>query len=182
MSSRGRLLTLLGLILLVAIGWVISWALENEVIQTSSPAEVAMNFEEGSCEGSGVSVVVDFGAASEKETIVRCAKDFFGTGWDIFLATDLIVEGTKQYPVGFVCRIENFPNPTEQDCQDTPKYSEGTWGYFFLDKEVGWRVSGTGSASRTPECGSAEGWLFLAPGEQAGELTPSITPEITDCG
>jgi hypothetical protein len=181
MNSRGRLLTLLGLILLVAIGWVASWALENQVVQTSLPSPVITNFEDGSCLASGVSVVIDFGAASNKEPIVRCAKDFTGTGWDIFLATDLSVEGTKQYPVGFVCRIENFPNPTDQDCQDTPKYSEGTWGYFFFDSEVGWRVSGSGSASRKPECGSAEGWLFLSPGQQAGELTPAISPEIISC-
>jgi hypothetical protein len=181
MNSRGRLLTLLALIVLVAIGGALSWGFENQVIETKETSEVAISYSEGACESNGVSIVVDFGAASNSESIVRCANNFSGNSWELFRASNLSVAGTKQYPVGFVCRIENFPIEEAQNCLDTPKYSEGSWAFFFMDEALGWRVSGVGSVARSPSCGGADGWLFLAPGQQSGEVLPRLSPEVINC-
>ena len=181
MQSRARLIVLGALILLVVAGSVLSWALENDVIETTSNKEVEVSFSEGTCKQLGVTIVVDFGDSAELDPILRCATDFVGTGWDVFQATAIEVTGTSQYPVGFACRIENFPPSTEQNCLDTPKYSEGSWGYFIYTAESGWQVSQVGSAARDAKCGSAEGWLFIGPGQQDAGLLPKPIPETVAC-
>ena len=181
MQSRARRIVLSALILLVVAGSALSWAFENNIIEPSSNTQVEVSFSEGACNQNGVTLVVDFGAAADREPIIRCANDFEGTGWEIFLATDVAVAGTNQYPVGFACRIEDFPSSAEQNCLDTPKYSEGSWGYFVFTKESGWQVSQVGSATRAAECGTAEGWLFIGPGQQDAGLLPNLIPEVTSC-
>ena len=181
MQSRARLIVLSALILLVVAGSALSWAFENNIIEPSSNTQVEVSFSEGACNQNGVTLVVDFGEAADREPIIRRANDFEGTGWEIFLATDVAVAGTNQYPVGFACRIEDFPSSAEQNCLDTPKYSEGSWGYFVFTKESGWQVSQVGSATRAAECGTAEGWLFIGPGQQDAGLLPNPIPEVTSC-
>jgi hypothetical protein len=181
MRSRARLIVLSALILLVVAGSVLSWALENNVIESTSTKQVEVSFTEGSCKENGVTIVVEFGDSAEREPILRCATDFIGTGWEVFEATEIEVAGTSQYPVGFACRIENFPPSAEQNCMDTPKYSEGSWGYFVYTEESGWQVSQVGSAARDAQCGSAEGWLFIGPGQQDAVLLPKPIPETVTC-
>ena len=181
MRSRARLIVLSALILLVVAGSVLSWALENNVVETTSSKQVEVNYSEGSCQQTGVTIVVDFGASTDRDPILRCATEFAGTGWEVFQATAIDVSGTSQYPVGFACRIENFPTNAEQNCMDTPKYSEGSWGYFVYTEESGWQVSQVGSAARDAKCGSAEGWLFIGPGEQDAGLLPKPIPETVTC-
>ena len=181
MQSRARLIVLSALILLVVAGRALSWAFENNIIEPSSKNQIEVSYTEGACEQNGVTLVVDFGEPANREPIIRCASDFAGTGWEIFQATAVAVSGTNQYPVGFACRIEDFPSSEEQNCLDTPKYSEGSWGYFVFTKESGWQVSQVGSAIRDAECGSAEGWLFIVPGQQDAGLLPNPIPEITSC-
>jgi hypothetical protein len=181
MSSRVRLIVLSALILLVFAGSILSWALENDVIDTTSGDSVEVNYSEGACEESGVTIVVDFGDSEDFEPIIRCANDFVGSGWEVFQATAIDVSGTNQYPVGFACRIENFPPSSDQNCMDTPKYSEGSWGYFVFTQESGWQVSQVGSAARDAECGSAEGWLFIGPGQQDAGLLPRPIPGTVAC-
>lgn len=181
MGSRARLIVLGSLILLVVAGSVLSWALDNNVIESTATKQVEVSYVDGACNQPGVTLVVDFGESADREPIVRCAIDFAGTGWEIFQATGIEVTGTTQYPVGFVCRIENFPPSGEQNCMDTPKYSEGSWGYFVFKKESGWQVSQVGSAARAAECGSAEGWLFIGAGQQDAGLLPTPIPEVVAC-
>ena len=181
MQSRARLIVLSALILLVVAGSALSWAFENNIIEPSSKNQIEVSYTEGACEQNGVTLVVDFGELANREPIIRCARDFSGTGWEIFQATAVDVAGTNQYPVGFACRIEDFPTSAEQNCLDTPKYSEGSWGYFVFTKESGWQVSQVGSATRNPECGSAEGWLFIGPGKQDAGLLPNPIPEVISC-
>jgi hypothetical protein len=180
MQSRSRLIVLGALILLVVVGSVLTWAFENNVITQSSSQGVEVDFTEGSCEQNGVTIVVDFGD-NNLEPIVRCAQDFQGTGWDVFRATGLIVDGTKQYPSGFACRIENEPSAEAQNCLDTPNYSEGSWGYFLYTTELGWQVSGVGAAARQAQCGVAEGWMFIGPGKQDAGQLPRTIPEPVTC-
>ena len=181
MQSRSRLIVLSALILLVVVGSVLTWAFENNVITQSSSQTVEVDFTEGSCKQNGVTIVVDFGESSEREAIIRCADDFQGSGWEVFRATGLIVDGTKQYPSGFACRIENEPSVEDQNCLDTPQYSEGSWGYFLYTAELGWQVSGVGSAARQAQCGVAEGWMFIGPGKQDAGQLPRPIPEPVKC-
>jgi hypothetical protein len=175
MRSQTRT-ALIALLLLVVVGGALSWAFEEnaEPIRETS-------FSHGSCQQDGVTLVIDFGTSSTLEPIIRCAENFQGKGWDIFSATEIEVEGTKQYPAGFVCRISGFPDPEIQDCQDTPQYSEGSWGYYLLDDQGNWRVSGVGSLQRSAECGLGEGWRFVEPGESVGEVAPRVKLERRYC-
>jgi hypothetical protein len=181
LQSRARLIVLSALILLVVAGSVLSWAFENNFIEETSAKQVEVSYSEGACEQSGVTIVIDFGESLEREPIVRCAIDFAGTGWEVFQATAIDVTGTNQYTVGFACRIENFPASSEQNCMDTPKYSEGSWRYFVFTEESGWQVSQVGSSARDPQCGSAEGWLFIGPGQQDSGSLPTYIPESVTC-
>jgi hypothetical protein len=181
MQSRARLIVLSALILLVVAGSVLSWAFENNVIETTSAKQVEVSYSEGACDQAGVTIVIEFAESEKREPIVRCAIDFVGTGWEVFQATGVNVTGTSQYPVGFACRIENFPPSSEQNCIDTPKYSEGSWGYFVFTDESGWQVSQVGSAARDAQCGSAEGWVFIGPGQQDAGLLPTLSPETVPC-
>ena len=181
MQSRARLIVLSALILLVVAGSFLSWALEHKVIEIKSAQQIEVSYTEGDCEKPGVTIVVDFGDSANREPIIRCANDFVGSGWEVFQATAIDVTGTSQYPVGFSCRIENFPPSTEQNCMDTPKYSEGSWGYFVYTAESGWQVSQVGSAARDAKCGSVEGWLFIGPGQQDAGLLPKPIPEAVAC-
>jgi hypothetical protein len=181
MHSRARLTVLGALILLVIAGSILSWALENKIIEATSSNQVEVNFSDGPCDKNGVTIVVDFGDTADLEPIIRCAADFDGTGWDVFQATGIDVSGTSQYPIGFACRIENFPPISEQNCMDTPKYSEGSWGYFVYSEDSGWQVSQVGSANRNAQCGTAEGWLFIGPGKQDAGLMPKPIPRTVTC-
>ena len=189
-----RRLALFGLIGFVATGAVIE-ALPDDLITiavrepSASNQAIAASYHEGACTKAGVTLVVDFGIASDKEPIIRCATDFAGTGWDLFAATDIKVAGTLQYPTGFVCRIENWP--IEEDCRNTPTVAAGTWVYFLPSKSSAteWSMSGTGASTHRPGCGSSEGWLFIS-GDEAGELNdgyryqasgPSVLPVSLSC-
>lgn len=178
MFSRTRA-ALIALLLLVAVGGALSW--EFEKTEPESSQTVVPNFVEGECTSNGVTLVIDFGTDSNLDSIVRCAQNFEGSGWDLFAATEIEAIGTDAYPVGFVCRVENYPSSGQQDCADTPKYSEGSWGYYFVNGSGYWQVSGVGAAAREPECGYAEGWRFLLPGENIGELVPATLPKIVSC-
>jgi hypothetical protein len=180
-------LALIGLLLLVAIGGGFaalggSKTQDSLVPETSISKPVLANFVEGACLEDGVSVVIDFGTGSDKPSLVRCAIGFEGSGWDLFAATEIEVSGTKQYPIGFVCRINDYPAGEKQNCNDTPTYAEGSWSYFLKTSQSEiWQVSGVGSATRKPNCGEVEGWRFLLPGEGAMEFLPSIDAGQFDC-
>lgn len=170
---------LISLVALVAIGGAVT-ALTEE--KDSSPIS---NFvgSKGACESEGVTLVIDFGAKSDKPPIETCEKKFSGNGWQLFDAAGIEIQGTSEFPEGFVCRIQNWPSDSVQDCADTPTYSEGTWAYYYADSKNGskWLLSGAGAAMRNPECGSIEGWLFLEPGEDRSILKPSIDPHPFVC-
>lgn len=167
---------LIALVAFVAIGGLIS-VLPAE----SGPAK---NWHEGSCiDEPGVTLVIDFGTSANKSALVRCAKSFTGTGWDIFAATETSVSGTAQYPTGFVCRVEGYPNADEQDCKSTPSYEQGNWAYFFATADTGdnWMFSGSGSQMRSPKCGSVEGWRFVEAGEPQSQSFPREKPKPFRC-
>lgn len=169
---------LVSLIALVAIGGVFT-AVANPMFL---PRELSAK-QTGACVDSGVTLVIDFGAASEKETVETCVKNFSGTGWALFKAAGFQVEGTSEYPQSFVCRIADWPTHENQDCSNTPSFTDGSWKYFHADLATGngWVTSGTGAAMHSPACGSFEGWLFVSGDAQQSSRFPRIDPAPFKC-
>lgn len=177
---RIRLRTvLLILIALVAVGSI--WRASSAVEPTAQPS--AASFFDGPCDAEhpGVSAFIDFGG--DRADIAYCAMNFSGSGWDL-LTQRVAVEGTKEYPTGFVCRIEGWPTAQEQNCADTPTYSEGSWVYWVADSSTdGWAMSGTGSSMRRPDCGSSEAWVFskTSVSDTENEDEPKAAPVVFKC-
>jgi len=195
---------LIGLILLVAVvGLVRVVPATNSQPNTSA----SLGVTNGQCTQAheGVSLVVDFGADSGREPLVKCAANFNSakssvsnllSGWQLFAATGVAVAGTTEYAVGFVCRIDGYPTVAEQPCTSTPTYAQGHWAYFYSQagssgagssgagKAGRWQFSMTGAADHKPDCGSVEGWLFVrgnSAGATASKLQPSVSPKAFSC-
>lgn len=132
------------------------------------------------CQESGVTLVVDRGGDPD-QIQVRCVKDFDGSGWQLFSAAELKVEGTAEYPESFVCRINGFPAKDTEDCLSTPNYKDGTWVYFNATADTSkWMRSGQGAASRSPKCGDYEGWRFVT-SNSGSETTPRAEARPFTC-
>jgi hypothetical protein len=78
--------------------------------------------------------------------------------------------GTTQFGDAFVCRIDNEPDPTEQDCKSTPP-SNAFWAYYHAKPgDQSWTTSTLGASTYKPPQGSIDGWAFGA------SAHPSVTP------
>ncbi|MEY3908471.1 MAG: hypothetical protein RLZZ90_378 [Actinomycetota bacterium] len=170
---------LLGLIALVVIGGFFS----GLNFQNAGPEADPRMAQEGSPDTGPVTLVVDFGPESGLEPIIRRVESFGGTGWELFAAAGVSVEGTAEFPTGFICRIAEHPEREKQDCLDTPQFSEGSWAYFVTNSKLGsgWLLSGAGASTHQPECGGYEGWLWVAPGQSSGQKLPSVEARPESC-
>ena len=137
----------------------------------------------GNSATNSVQLVVDFGTESGRGVVSQRVEGFSGTGWELLVAAGMTPEGTGDYPTGFVCRLDGWPSPEAQDCSDTPTPTEGTWGYFVTNPEIGkgWIVSGVGSNMHRPRCGQSEAWVWIPRGKSISEVKPGIEPETYDC-
>lgn len=155
--------TLIGLVALVAIGAFFS------VRPTSSSQAPDL----ASTATKDVTLVIDYGSGSQRsiDAIDLHQVANTATGWDVLRQARTQVQGTDQYPTGFVCRINWWPSLAEQSCKETPKANQGHWAYFVTNLKLGkgWIVSGQGSATHIPDCGGFEGWSWVPAGK-------SITP------
>lgn len=151
--------SLIGLVVLVAIGFALNQQANGD------GDEVTATVTQGVCTQEGTSLVVDYGTGETTPLIERCVQNFTGYSWDLFEETAVAVSGTEKYPVGFVCRIENFPNETQEKCKDTPGAKNGSWAYFLTDDSGKWKYSPIGASTHKVQCGQGEGWRFLLPGE-----------------
>jgi hypothetical protein len=174
-SLRAVLFALIGLVAIGAL--VTSGALSSVPEGETSKSISASEF----CSNSGISLLVDYGEKSGIPTTEACAENFTGNGWELFAAAGQVVEGTTEYPVGFVCRINNFPAPTDQPCTSTPTSAQGSWAYYYATSQLGnhWMFSATGATSRNPKCGDTDAWVFIEPGEESHE--PSQQPRTFKC-
>ena len=172
----------LGSVLAIAGAGVLLWSLSSGWFTNT-----------GSQSTGAVQLVIDFGSNSGKSTIESTVPNFRGTGWQLLTRAGLKVQGTDEYPNSFVCRINDWPAATEQNCRDTPTYSEGSWKYFIADKKLGsgWIASGIGAAAHQTGCDKAEAWLWVGPeltalGNASAPVTatalrPSIRPKFHPC-
>lgn len=174
-------LSLLGLVGLVAVGYALTQWVQTDgnptPVAKSSPVAVL----DGQCETEGVSLVVDFGSASAIETIEKCISNFEDTSWNLFASAGLKVEGTSKYPIGFVCRIQGFPDASKDACLNMPNPLVGSWAYFVSSAGSNqWQYSTWGAATHKPACGSAEAWLFKLPTDNLEE-PPVNKPKTNVC-
>jgi hypothetical protein len=167
-------LALMLLIALVAVGGVWS-GLNSPQSSDNSSATVGPL--------KSATLVVDFGSDSGRETKVIQLADLpnAATGWDLLVRADVAVQGTDQYPTGFVCRIDGWPTEQAEACDETPAYSDGHWAYFVTSKKLGggWLLSGQGAATHVVECGGFEGWKWVGPNDDS--TPPRVSPEVGDC-
>lgn len=181
--------TLIGLVLLAAIATV--WPALSSAVglkldwgsQTKPTGEVAS--AKGACAIKGVTVVVDFGTSSKKPIRASCVGTVTDplTGWEYISLFDHKVQGTTQYPTGFVCRIDGYPSVAKQDCQHTPTYAEGNWAYYQASVTSGgaWKPSPVGAAMTHPSCGSFEGWRFIEAGQSTSQESPRFEAKPFEC-
>lgn len=173
-------LALLGLVGLVAIGFALNQWVQTDSNPTESPKSsvVVLN---GQCETEGVSLVIDFGAEGDIQSLEKCVLNYTDTSWNLFEAAGTTVTGTSKYPIGFVCRIQGFPDEAQEPCLGMPNTKVGSWAYFVAptgSKE--WQYSTWGAANHKPACGTAEAWLFKLPSEDLEE-PPLIKPKTSVC-
>jgi hypothetical protein len=168
-------LSLIGLVALVAIGFAVT---QQQSDGDKDKPQVKVST--GMCSEVGTSLVVDFGTNQKGPLIEKCVEDFSGYSWDLFEVADIEVAGTEKYPVGFVCRIENFPNEASEPCKDTPGIKNGSWAYFLTDETGAWKYSPIGASTHKAKCGVSEGWRFLLHGEPTNAF-PRATPKAYVC-
>jgi len=168
-------LTLVGLVVLVGVGF---WLNQS---QPSPEAIVELKVSNSQCSEPGISLVIDFGTGSDKTGITKCVSEYQGNSWDLLKAAGLEIAGTKKYPVGFVCRMNSFPDENKEKCLETPNAKSGSWAYFLAAPgETEWTYSNFGAASHKAKCGWAEGWRFLQPDEPL-TLAPRVKPQTKTC-
>jgi hypothetical protein len=148
--------------------------------------QAASSTGEGASTGLGAksaTLVIDFGDNSGREPKVIELNDVpaEATGWELLVKAGIGVEGTDQYPTGFVCRLDGWPAAAAESCDETPSYADGHWAYYITSKDIsgGWLLSGQGASSHVVDCGGFEGWKWVGPGEEA--TPPSIPAEIREC-
>ncbi len=106
--------------------------------------------------GSGVSVVVDFGAT---ET-TKCAAGDPKTGLAALKGAGFTVSMVARFPAA-VCRINGIPTPTKDACVVMPP-ATAYWSYWHAARGGTWTYSTKAAGSYDPKPGSVEGWAYGA--------------------
>lgn len=143
---------LASLVLLVAWG---------SMTTSSQSQKQSSTLVEGPCASNGIGLVVDFGIDAKQSRQV-CVLNFVGTGWQVLSTAGFRIEGTAEYPNTFMCRIDNVPSADHENCMHTPNPNTGYWKYFYATaaSENKWIYSPAGAATRKPQCGDIEGWVY----------------------
>jgi hypothetical protein len=122
------------------------------------------------CEpNTGVTVIVDEQKLAEGNIYVGCALGEQANGAEALEHAGFHIEGTKEYGLDFVCRIEGEPTPAEQTCQLAAP-ADAYWTYWHGEPGGRWGYSDSGALGYKPNPGSVEGWSF------GGGDTPRIEP------
>jgi hypothetical protein len=138
------------------------------------------------CEANtGVTVIVDDQKLGEGKIYAGCALGAQSDGVEALEHAGFGLEGTENYGLAFICRIDGEPTPAEESCKSTPP-ATAYWSYWRGKPGGRWGYSHFGAASpesRAP-VNSVEGWSFgsgATPRIQAmngsGPLSFSLPPE-----
>jgi hypothetical protein len=116
------------------------------------------------CEpNTGVTVIVDDRKLGDGMIYVGCAPGEQASGVEALEHAGFALEGTSDYGLAFICRIDDEPTPEEQSCETTPG-SSAYWSYWRGKPGGRWAYSGVGAKSpqsRSP-INAVEGWSFGA--------------------
>lgn len=166
---------LLALIALVAAAALLGKFVTLEEAAVLGDAKVTT--EACTAKNPGITVVVEYPEKSQ----TFCVNHQGQSGWDLLNQIGAQPAGTAQYPVGFVCKLFNFPKT--QDCKDTPQAAEGTWNYFVATAAGGnnWVYSPIGASTRKPNCGDFEAWVFAVPTSLESANPPASKAEPFSC-
>jgi hypothetical protein len=110
---------------------------------------------------TGVTVIVDDQHIGEGKIYVGCALGAQANGVEALEHAGFHIEGTSEYGLGFICRIDGEPTLAEQTCTSTPG-ANAYWTYWHGKPGGRWGFSGCGAESCKPAIGSVEGWGFNA--------------------
>lgn len=105
--------------------------------------------------GSGVSVIVDFGALGSAKS--GCASGAPSTGLKALSGAGFSYSYVPGQ-TGMVCRINSLPDPCPSGGPPVDKY----WSYWIAERGGTWKYSSKGAGNRTPPVGSVDGWAFGA--------------------
>lgn len=197
MNRKFLRMTLIGLIALAALfslwpalsaGLGLSVSIDSN--QPHSGKNTAANTNasgsRGGCSAAkpGVTFIVDFGGSGANRVERYCATGTPTNGWTAFQAAGLKVTGTAQYPVGFVCRINGYPTPAQESCQETPNPTNGSWVYYIASAKTnnhGWQFAMVGATMIKPACGDVQGWRFVKAKDGEKTKYPRANPEPFKC-
>jgi hypothetical protein len=110
---------------------------------------------------TGVTVIVDDHNLGEGKIYVGCALGEQANGAEALVHAGFHAEGTTEYGLGFICRIDGEPTFAEQTCEQTPG-AGAYWTYWHGKPGGQWGYSGCGAENCKPAIGSVEGWGFNA--------------------
>jgi len=128
----------------------------------------------GYCSGSGVNVVVDFGALGggivkdcDSSGNRNAAKAFEDTGHHLSYA---------QRQPGFVCRVDGVP--TTDPCFNTSP-ADAYWGLYWSDGTSGWKYSSVAVGSLTVPAGATVAFSWQNGGDADLPGTAPASPAVS---
>jgi hypothetical protein len=108
---------------------------------------------------TGVTVIVDEREIGTGKVYVGCALGEQANGVQALEHAGFDIEGTKEYGLAFICRIEGEPTLAEQSCEHSAP-ANAYWSYWHGKPGGRWGYSGVGAYGHRPTLGSVEGWGF----------------------
>jgi hypothetical protein len=153
--------TLVCLLVLCTLLGAVARPSEALAANVSNPDEALIARWEPCEPDTGVTVIVDDHKLGEGKIYVGCALGQQANGVEALEHAGFHIEGTSDYGLAFICRIDGEPTPAEQTCEQTPG-AGAYWTYWHGKPGGRWGYSGCGAASCKPAVGSVEGWGFDA--------------------
>ncbi|HXB66272.1 MAG TPA: hypothetical protein VNV42_15490 [Solirubrobacteraceae bacterium] len=122
---------------------------------------------------TGVTEIVDEEHIGTGKIYVGCALGEPANGAETLQRAGFNVEGTKEYGLGFICRIEGEPTSSEQSCQLAAP-ANAYWSYWSGKPGGRWNYEPVGALSpqSKPVIGSIQGWSFSGDGGGAPRIEP----------
>jgi hypothetical protein len=91
----------------------------------------SINKEEG-C----VNLYINYNVLDKGTKITKCIDtDAKMTGLDVLKKANFEIEGTKQYGLAVVCRVNNLPDKNSESCQGMPS-EKAYWAIIIKEKQV----------------------------------------------
>lgn len=120
---------------------------------------------------TGAIVVVDF--AFWGGNIQRGCAASPTTGYAAMLSAGFAPAGDQHDGDAFVCRIDDDPPASKEDCVDTPPPT-ASWSYWHAKQGAStWTYSSTGAMDYCPPPGSVDAWVFVGtPGTGSNGYPP----------